>query len=532
MSDASGITVCMSHKIAIEAAYKKNPDAHKKEHGIETLRNIILDNCCDLIELMVDCGCDINAFDSGGNPPLMYAVKYNKIDCVKKLLALGSDPYGGSYPAAKMAITVSDEDIALLLLNAAPPETNDRKDEFFLEAVQKSRISVVKYFLEKGYDPNPKGCIGWTPLLAASGQNNLEILEVLFAAGADVNLSGFGGTTPLMRAVELGENDVARWLLDNGADPDLRDDCDKNAFSMISSPSAKEDAELAELLMINKQHIPAVPEYTPLMAAASGRKLSVLVKLMKNPHSINQTDENGFTALHYACKTGSAECIRLLLKNGADANAVTPTGQTSISLVLGGYEKIENCIDELLNFEVDLSIKNINGQYPSEIAATLGKPDLVKIFSTHMKQLGKGRQIEWDSHYAAGCLVKAIFDENRKLEKEYLQSEVLTPEKFIKIVKTNLIRIMFEAVKNGSIKTVVYILDGGADVNMFDGDRNTPLNMAARYSEIEIADLLLKRGADIELPTERGYTPIQFAKTEKMRMFLKKKGALEAEYFM
>ena len=134
-------------------------------------------------------------------------------------------------------------------------------------------------------------------------------------------------------------------------------------------------------------------------------------------------------------------------------------------------------------------------------------------------------RISPESYELAAQLVSAVYRKDYILEEKLLRSESLSPADFVVIMHDYLLKVFFKAVENGCAKTVGAILDGGGDVNIADGDGNTPLNIAARHNRLEIAGLLLESGADIEAATERGYTPIQFARTPEMRAFLRDKGA-------
>ena len=85
-------------------------------------------------------------------------------------------------------------------------------------------------------------------------------------------------------------------------------------------------------------------------------------------------------------------------------------------------------------------------------------------------------------------------------------------------------RVLLKAAHKGMVEVVELLLDGGADINSFDSDRNTALNLAARGNQISVAKLLLKRGCNVNLSTERNYTPIDWASTDEMIQLLRKHG--------
>ena len=57
-------------------------------------------------------------------------------------------------------------------------------------------------------------------------------------------------------------------------------------------------------------------------------------------------------------------------------------------------------------------------------------------------------------------------------------------------------------------------LDAGADINE-KSIGMTPLMYAARYNRVEIVNLLISKGADLKLKSNRGYTALDYAEMSK-----------------
>ncbi len=79
-------------------------------------------------------------------------------------------------------------------------------------------------------------------------------------------------------------------------------------------------------------------------------------------------------------------------------------------------------------------------------------------------------------------------------------------------------KALFNAVQEGNLKQVLALLDGGIDVNCRDTYNCTPLIVAVKYDQLEIARALCDKGADVNTTSkieedkgEYGFTPLQWA---------------------
>lgn len=89
------------------------------------------------------------------------------------------------------------------------------------------------------------------------------------------------------------------------------------------------------------------------------------------------------------------------------------------------------------------------------------------------------------------------------------------------------------ACQEGYLQLAELLLRYGADPDMEDVDMLTPLHFAARYNQLDCAALLIKHGAIVDAPDIAGWTPLRRAilnQHENMVALLQKHGARITEF--
>jgi ankyrin repeat protein len=260
----------------------------------------------------------------------------------------------------------------------------DRKGQTALMwAAAEGHADVVTALLKAGANFRTPLPSGFTPLLFAAREGRIDVVRVLLKAGADVNEAlqpskpaprgPKAGSSPLILAVENGHFELAVVLLKAGADPnDQR--AGFGALHMISwvrKPSRGDDEEgnpppigsgkltsldfVKEMVThgadvnlplkkgVSNRGVLSRPGATPFLAAASTADVSLLRKLLELGADPRRTNAQGSTPLLAAAGVGVGaheeapgtepevlETVALLLKLGADVNAVDKNGETAM----------------------------------------------------------------------------------------------------------------------------------------------------------------------------------------------------------
>jgi len=228
-------------------------------------------------------------------------------------------------------------------------------------AARAGSIEAARALLAAGADVNQTTRYGWSPLLAATQNQNYQMGRFLIEHGADVNLANKGAWTPLYlatdnrnieggdyptRTADMDSLEYIRLLLDKGADPDARmiessETCtvftnqwlDEEGATAFLRASQSGDIALMRLLLEHgaDPHLNTALGVTPLAAAAgigwvegvtqewsteqTIEAVKLLLELGINP---NFQADTGRTALHGAAHKGATEVVKILVAAGAD----------------------------------------------------------------------------------------------------------------------------------------------------------------------------------------------------------------------
>src|SRR5262245_50087737 len=224
---------------------------------------------------------------------------------------------------------------------------------------------------------------------------------------------------------------------------------------------------------------------TALMWAASNDDLELVRALIKAGANVSLKNQFGTSALTEAAIIGSAPVIEALLKAGADPNTKNPEGETPL-MAVARSGKVE-AARLLLEAGADVNAKEEwGGQTALMWAAAQSQPEMVKLLAS------KGADLN-----ARGVI--------RQWERK-----VITEPRPKDMNKGGYTALLYAA-REGCVECARHLIAAGADLNLEDPDRVTPLNMALLNLHFELAASLIKAGADIDKWDLYGRSPLYMA---------------------
>jgi ankyrin repeat protein len=232
----------------------------------------------------------------------------------------------------------------------------NRTQHDIFTASQQGKTELIRALIESGRArATDRDDDRITPLHWAAINGRLGACAYLIQQGAEVNaVGGDLDATPLQWAARNGLVETIDLLIRHGADPHLFDTQGFNCLHSIAHSS-----NYWALVYILCQPDIAVDErdrmdHTPLHWAVYQRdevSTQILLKMGADPDAVGR---DGLTSLHWAAFTGNKRCITQLLEAGADIRAKSGDGRTAYEIAAEfGNKDIWNLVVEELGFKPD-----------------------------------------------------------------------------------------------------------------------------------------------------------------------------------
>jgi len=224
---------------------------------------------------------------------------------------------------------------------------------------------------------------------------------------------------------------------------------------------------------------------TALLWAAYHGDLDLVERLIDAGADVNVKNDFGAFALSEAAIAGEAPLIKALLAAGAEVDAANADGETS--LLAAARSGNVAAAELLLKAGANVNAVELWGQQsPLMWAAAQRQAPMIKLLLAHGAEVNaRGAVRNWE----------------RKVIKEPRPKDMnqggFTP--------------LLYAAREGCIECAKALVAGGADLDLPDPHRVTPLNMALLNLHFDLAAYLIEAGADIEKWDLYGRTPLYLA---------------------
>lgn len=233
------------------------------------------------------------------------------------------------------AINEFPDDVLNLLLETelidvhAEDDINERN--CLHEAAISGRTTVLKAGLERGVDVSRSDVYGRIPLHYACMHGRVEMVRTLLEASAGtVDLMDHDNFTPLIHSITKDQLLCAEVLLHAKARIDPASESDHIPLNLACQHGSMPTVKM--LLEMNARLLPdAEGLYPQHVVARSHQSPQLLLLLKSHGADLNQKDKlYQWTPLFHAASEGRVDCLRTLLENGADTDAIDEKGLSAM----------------------------------------------------------------------------------------------------------------------------------------------------------------------------------------------------------
>lgn len=386
-----------------------------------------------------------------------------------------------------------------------------------------------------------------TPLICAAENknNNLEVIKFLIDSGAKVNAKGGSiETCALAQAIRFGPVAKVKFLIDSGADINYKCLTESGAWFDIAYNFTEFQEDIANLLLgrgldyqtraetfkcifsqlISRGQFKILKKilddggdrellkWSELMWQIVYGTLDDVRELFTNRnYSLSDTDSNGRTAWLLCALNGDVNKAKLLLKHGAKIHACGPTGESALHAAMKNDHV--QMVRWLLSIGLDIEQIEICNSTPLIIAAEQNAVNSMKV----LLEAGANKR-------AVGDLYDNILNAASAIEV----IEVLVKEGFdLNFIASDGYTLLKSAAEDNNKKLVDGLLKLGTNTETTStGD--TALHKAICFDYLDIAETLLKAGANSNAQDVDGWSPLHYCESKKSIDLLLKFGADKA----
>jgi ankyrin repeat protein len=290
---------------------------------------------------LIKSGIFLNGKSKTGQTPLSVAARLGDLNVLKELINHKVDVKSSNFPMVEAIIAQHVEVVKFLVENGMNPNKQDLTTSPLFIACKNGFLSMVKYLLKLGCDPNEfEEKSKSTCLIESIKGNFIEIFEVLLEFGADVNQVDKLKRTPLHFAIQRQSFTFVKFLLNTDGELEL----------FTHHATRLRDKKILEILIdsgfdINGQDTKG---NSTLIIALQERNIEYVKLLLERGVNIYHVNEEKNNAMNFAIR--HFELYKEIFMNGSQLETRNNNGY-NIFQGYGDYETFKFLLENGFPFE-------------------------------------------------------------------------------------------------------------------------------------------------------------------------------------
>ena len=477
----------------------------------------------------------LSSQDDAGNTPLHWAVANGNLGVTKILLDGGADidalNNDGDAPVHLVA-RFGHLEVAEYLFEFNDTLKNSQNESGFAPlhiAALYGQTDFITMLFEQNVDKTIISKKRFGPLHTAIHSYDPVTVQLLLDNDIEIDQRDNFGNTPFQHAVLINNIEFAKLLVANGAKLNHKNNEGNNALHLISS-STLTKKYLRNLRNLEpKSDTERQSAVSELLQASFSTNFEMYQWLVSEDIDINSNNRLNRTPLQTAVLANNIAFIRQISNGGADIEHQDASGNTSIHLAV--IEDLGVIVEYLARLKARVDTANFSGDLPIHSASLSASPEVIEILIDYgadiTKRNNSGRSpihlaVYSQNLQTAETLIKQgadveIPDSNNNTPLHYVAYAGLTTE--LNIDSSSSLDSQTQGnqtddqTRDGTdvVDMIDLLLKSGANINAQDNEGNTPLHSATLIGQITTIESLLLAGADPTITNNSGQTPLQLA---------------------
>ncbi|KAG4267322.1 hypothetical protein FPRO04_04934 [Fusarium proliferatum] len=299
----------------------------------------------------------------------------------------------------------------LLERDAQPVNTVGAAYSLLMLASKNGHIDIARWLIDHGADIHQR-YKKQSAIWLASSNGYAELVELLLDAGADIHTCGVNDVPILCPATEKGNEKVVKLLLKRKANVEAKDDQGRTLLHLAARNEGSQ--AIMEALISYGADINARDNSgsTPLISTVLRASIDEIGFLISQGADTTAQENTGEACIHKAMRRRTRhEIVRLLLDNGAKADARTKGGRTCLHVLADQYGVV-SCTGDLIQLVTSRGVDiNANGNDGNTVLHTVVRRGSLEDLSSFADQPGVNFNArnglgETPLHVAASLYVK------------------------------------------------------------------------------------------------------------------------------
>lgn len=255
-----------------------------------------------------------------------------------------------------------------------------------------------------------------------------------------------------------------------------------------------------------------------LIAAAEEGSAQAVIAALADGADVNERGADGTTAIMFAAYYGDLDLVNALIEAGADVTLENQFGTSAITeAAIIGHAEI---LRALLAAGADPNFENPEGETPIMAVARTGNVEAAQVLLEAGADLnaredwGGQSAVMWAAARSNADMVRFLAANGADLDARGVVRQwarkIITEPRPKDLNKGGFTALLYAA-REGCVDCARALVEAGADKDLADPERVTPLNMALLNLHYDLAAYLIEAGADINKWDLFGRAPIYMA---------------------